>query len=86
MQTWAQPFAAPNGQWQLMVVNWDTVTAQLQDLSPGIGYDVQIRGVDKTGNVGAWSSVTTFVDEHRQHPAVHACRAERWRAAGSRCR
>jgi hypothetical protein len=61
MQTWAQPFAAPNGQWQLMVVNWDTVTAQLQDLSPGIGYDVQIRAVDKTGNTGAWSSVTTFV-------------------------
>jgi hypothetical protein len=61
MQTWAQPFAAPDGQWQLMVVNWDTTTAQLQDLSPGIGYDVQIRAVDKTGNTGAWSSVTTFV-------------------------
>ena len=61
MQTWAQPFAAPDGQWQLMVVNWDTTTAQLQDLSPGIGYDVQIRAVDKTGNAGAWSSVTTFV-------------------------
>lgn len=61
MQTWAQPFAAPDGQWQLMVVNWDTNTAQLQDLSPGIGYDVQIRAVDKTGNIGAWSSVTTFV-------------------------
>lgn len=61
MQLWSQPFAAPGGKWQLMVVNWDTVTAQLQDLSPGIGYDVQIRGVDKTGNIGAWSSVTTFV-------------------------
>ncbi|MFG3170563.1 hypothetical protein [Streptomyces sp. NPDC048200] len=61
LQTWAQPFASPTGQWQTMVVNWDTTTAQLQDLSPGIGYDVQIRGVDKTGNVGAWSSTTTFV-------------------------
>jgi hypothetical protein len=61
LQIWAQPFAAPNGQWQTMVVNWDTTTAQLQDLSPGIGYDVQIRAVDKTGNTGAWSSVTTFV-------------------------
>jgi chitodextrinase len=60
MQIWAQPFAAPDGQWQMMVVNWDTTTAQLQDLSPGIGYDVQIRAVDKTGNTGAWSSVTTF--------------------------
>jgi hypothetical protein len=61
LQTWAQPFAAPTGKWQTMVVNWDSVTAQLQDLSPGVGYDVQIRGVDKTGNVGAWSPTTTFV-------------------------
>lgn len=61
MQVWSQPFAAPTGKWQIMVVNWDSTTAQLQDLSPGIGYDVQIRAVDKTGNTGAWSSVTTFV-------------------------
>ncbi|MDH6448171.1 hypothetical protein M2155_000579 [Streptomyces sp. SAI-119] len=61
LQIWAQPFAAPDGQWQTMVVNWDTTTAQLQDLSPGIGYDVQIRAVDKTGNTGAWSPTTTFV-------------------------
>lgn len=61
LQTWAQPFAAPNGQWQTMVVNWDTTTAQLQDLSPGVGYDVQIRAVDTTGNTGAWSPTTTFV-------------------------
>ncbi|MEU1309513.1 fibronectin type III domain-containing protein [Streptomyces cinnamoneus] len=61
MQTWAQPFAAPDGQWQTMVVAWDQTTAQLQDLSPGVGYDVQIRAVDKAGNVGAWSGTTTFV-------------------------
>jgi hypothetical protein len=61
LQIWSQPFAAPDGDWQTMVVNWDTTTAQIQDLSPGIGYDVQIRGVDKTGNTGAWSPVTTFV-------------------------
>ena len=61
MQIWSQPFAAPTGKWQTMVVNWDTTTAQLQDLSPGIGYDVQIRAVDKTGNTGAWSPTTTFV-------------------------
>ncbi|TXJ75413.1 hypothetical protein E2C11_23155 [Streptomyces lavendulae] len=61
MQIWAQPFAAPNAQWQNMVVGWDTITAQLQDLSPGIGYDVQIRAVDKAGNAGAWSGTTTFV-------------------------
>jgi hypothetical protein len=61
LQSWAQPFAAPTGKWQSMVVNWDTTTAQLQDLSPGVGYDIQIRGVDKTGNTGAWSPTTTFV-------------------------
>ncbi|MEH0586237.1 fibronectin type III domain-containing protein [Streptomyces sp. B21-106] len=61
LQIWRQPFAAPTGKWQTMVVNWDTTTAQLQDLSPGVGYDVQIRAVDKTGNVGAWSGTTTFV-------------------------
>ncbi|MFB7244651.1 fibronectin type III domain-containing protein [Streptomyces populi] len=61
LQTWAQPFAAPDGEWQTMVVNWDSTSAQLQDLSPGVGYDVQIRGVDKTGNTGAWSPTTTFV-------------------------
>ncbi|MEU7416696.1 fibronectin type III domain-containing protein [Streptomyces antibioticus] len=61
MQIWAQPFAAPDGQWQSMVVNWDTNVAQLQDLSPGVGYDIQIRAVDKTGNVGSWSGTTTFV-------------------------
>jgi hypothetical protein len=61
MQTWAQPFAAPDGQWQVMYVAWGETTAQLQDLSPGVGYDVQIRAVDKTGNTGAWSGTTTFV-------------------------
>ncbi|MEU6365775.1 fibronectin type III domain-containing protein [Streptomyces sp. NPDC046931] len=61
MQLWRQPFAAPTGQWQTMVVPWDSTTAQIQDLSPGIGYDIQIRAVDKTGNTGAWSPTTTFV-------------------------
>lgn len=61
MQLWRQPFAAPTGQWQTMAVGWDQGTAQLQDLSPGIGYDVQIRAVDKSGHAGAWSPTTTFV-------------------------
>jgi hypothetical protein len=61
MQLWRQPFAAPTGQWQTMTVGWDQATAQLQDLSPGIGYDVQIRAVDSSGNAGAWSATTTFV-------------------------
>lgn len=61
MQIWAQPFAAPDAHWQYMTVGWDQTSAELLDLSPGIGYDVQIRGVDSTGNTGAWSATTTFV-------------------------
>jgi hypothetical protein len=61
MQSWAQPFAAPDNDWQVMVVGWDQATAQLLDLSPGVGYDVQIRAVDSSGNTGAWSPTTTFV-------------------------
>ncbi|MFI6140309.1 hypothetical protein ACIBCC_19240 [Streptomyces griseus] len=61
LQSWAQPFAAPDGDWQIAYAPWGTSTHQLQDLSTGIGYDIQIRAVDKTGNRGAWSGTTTFV-------------------------
>lgn len=61
LQQWRQPFAAPTGQWQYMNVAWGTTTAQLLDLAPGIGYDLQIRAVDKAGNIGAWSPTTTIV-------------------------
>lgn len=61
METWAQPVVAPTGQWQHMFVTWGQSTAQLNDLSPGVGYDVQIRAVDKAGNIGAWSNTSTFV-------------------------
>ncbi|MFF7130405.1 hypothetical protein [Streptomyces sp. NPDC008240] len=61
MQLWKQPFAAPTGKWLTVYAAWGDTTAQLTDLSPGIGYDVQIRAVDKAGNIGAWSATTTFV-------------------------
>lgn len=61
MQLWKQPFAAPTGKWLTVYAAWGDTTAQLTDLSPGIGYDLQIRAVDKTGNTGAWSATTTFV-------------------------
>jgi hypothetical protein len=61
LQIWSQPFAAPDTEWQYMTVGWDQTTAELLDLSPGVGYDVQIRAVDSTGNTGAWSATTTFV-------------------------
>lgn len=61
LQTWAQPFASPNGNWQIAYAPWGSTSMQLNDLSTGVGYDVQIRAVDKTGNTGAWSGLTTFV-------------------------
>jgi hypothetical protein len=61
LQQWRQPFAAPTGKWLIVYVAWGTTTVQLQDLAPGIGYDVQIRAVDKAGNTGDWSGTTTFV-------------------------
>jgi hypothetical protein len=68
LQTWAQPFAAPTGKWLTVYAAWGDSTAQLTDLSPGVGYDVQIRAVDKTGNVGAWSATTTFVTSEDNLP------------------
>lgn len=61
LQKWSQPFAAPDGKWLTVYAAWGDTTAQLVDLSPGVGYDVQIRAVDKTGNTGTWSGTTTFV-------------------------
>ena len=81
METWAQPFVAPTGEWQTMFVAWGESTAQLNDLSPGVGYDVQIRAVDKVGNTGAWSNTTTFVaSEDNIPPSTPAAPA----VAGSR--
>jgi len=61
MQTWAQPAAAPDSGWQVAYANWSDTQVQLQDLSPGVGYDVQIRAVDSSGNASDWSATTTFV-------------------------
>lgn len=61
LATWAQPLASVGGEWQNQYVAWGASTAQLLDLSPGVGYDVQIRAVDKAGNTGEWSPITTFV-------------------------
>jgi hypothetical protein len=81
METWSQPFVAPTGEWQTMFVAWGESTAQLNDLSPGVGYDVQIRAVDKAGNTGAWSNTATFVASEDNIPPSTPAAPE---VAGSR--
>lgn len=63
MQTWGQPFAAPDEDWQYMIVGWDQTTALVQDLSTGVGYDFQIRAVDRSGNASPWSGTIVALAE-----------------------
>lgn len=62
LQTWDAPFAYPDdGKWNIAYAPWGTSSYIIQDLSPGVGYDFQIRAVDKAGNAGEWGPITTAV-------------------------
>lgn len=62
MAMWGQPFVYPdNGLWNLAYAPWSDTSLLISDLAPGVGYVFQIRGVDSSGNVGAWSASTTSV-------------------------
>lgn len=62
MQTWGQPFVYPDGGlWNIAYAPWGDTSLLVNDLAPGVGYDFQIRAVDTSGNVGAWSATTTSV-------------------------
>lgn len=62
MQTWGQPFVYPDGGlWQTAYAPWPDTSLVINDLSPGVGFDFQIRAVDSTGHQGAWSPITTSV-------------------------
>lgn len=61
LQTWNRPIAPTTTSWQTVYVPWGESTCMLQDLTNGVGYDVQIRLVDSSGNAGAWSPEFTFV-------------------------
>lgn len=60
LNTWDQPFTPTTSAWQTVYAAWGESTYMLQELSTGVGYDVQIRAVDSSGNAGTWSSEVTF--------------------------
>lgn len=68
--TWGQPTIPPilNGGWQTIYVGWDEVTTVIQELTPGLDYNLQIRSVDSATpqHFSEWSDEYTFsvaVDE-----------------------
>jgi hypothetical protein len=64
--THAQPLVPPLvSQWHHITLGPDVTQFTVQELSPGVSYDFQIRAVDTASppNVGAWSATTTFQAE-----------------------
>lgn len=45
--------------WQTAYAPWGALQAMVNDLSPGVVYDVRIRAVDSSNNQGDWSVVET---------------------------
>jgi hypothetical protein len=60
--TWAEPIQYPVGDWHYTAVPFDTLKFLMQELSPSMPYEAQIRAVDGVTppNAGAWSTLTTF--------------------------
>jgi hypothetical protein len=62
--TWDQPLTPPivGVQWQTVFVGFDVTNFILQELTPGVQYEFQIRAIDTASppNLSAWSSTATF--------------------------
>jgi hypothetical protein len=62
--TWAQPTIPPisNSGWQVIYVGWDELSTFIQELTPGLDYQIQIRAVDSSTpqHFSEWSSIVTF--------------------------
>ncbi|MEV8439189.1 fibronectin type III domain-containing protein [Actinosynnema sp. NPDC051121] len=59
--THAQPITYQAGPWQSAWTQWDDTDQLLQELTPGVPYDIRIRAYDQANpaNVSAWSATTT---------------------------
>lgn len=64
LYNWAQPTMPPilNASWQTVYVPWGDTTAVIQELTPGMDYNIQIRAVDSSTpqHFSEWSEETTF--------------------------
>jgi hypothetical protein len=62
--TWGQPTIPPitNSGWQVLYVGWDETSTVIQELSPGVNYEIQIRAVDSSTpqHFSEWSEVYVF--------------------------
>lgn len=60
--TWEEPIKYQVGEWQYQYVPWSELRFFLQELSPNMPYEAQIRAVDGAvpANVGEWSDVVVF--------------------------
>lgn len=59
--THSTPIPFTLGQWTFLTVGWDNTQFLLQDLTPGIPYDFQVRAYDNgtPANVSDWSDLVT---------------------------
>lgn len=46
----------PATEWQTYYAAWGLLSILVQELSPGIAYDIRIRAVDRYGHTSAWST------------------------------
>lgn len=64
LYTWNQPRVAAitSTDWQTVIAPWDTDTYRVQELTPSVVYEFQIRAVDFASppNQSAWSATTSF--------------------------
>lgn len=60
--TLKQLIPVPVSQWKVTYVAWGTNQVLIQELTPGVNYDFQVRAVDTASppNQSAWSATTTF--------------------------
>lgn len=59
--THGQPITYEAGPWQSAWTQWDDTDQLLQELTPGVPYDIRIRAYDNAdpANVSTWSATTT---------------------------